>query len=394
MLKDIRVFRILRKMILHHVQRVPTIICSIILLTVGCSSSVQSESYQDVIDKAVASGVPGIQACVRRADSEWCGTAGLSSIEQQKPMALDQRVRLASITKMLTYATVIELSKEGRLNVSDYAIKLLPSGTLNGIPNADQITISQLLDHKSGLHNFNGENGQDFFSDLFADPQRGTHRWTAQELVAYAKKPQNKPTAKPGEATSYSSTGYIVLEMILEQIEKRPLHQIFKSRLFDPFKMTSAGVEGADFTTAQIVDSYARPYQNDLTQPSPFKNRKAVRADGLINVSAGLSFYNTWGRGAGAVAMSAKDLAKFMRAVEDGRLTVLNEQASEFSRAKNKPNAYFDWNGGSWGIQTTVLFEPGRDLTVIVLTNGSNAGLGSHDVAKELLLTARANTGR
>jgi D-alanyl-D-alanine carboxypeptidase len=377
-------------MITHHLARVTTLICSTVLVTVGCFSPVQSASYQDLIDKAVASGIPGIQACVLKADSEWFGAAGFSSIEQQKLMTLDQPVRLASITKMLTYATVSELAKQGRLKLSDHAVTLLPPDTLKGIPNADQITVAQLLDHKSGLHNFNGENGEDFFSDLFSDPKRGTHRWTAQELVAYAKKPQNTPTAKPGEATSYSSTGYIVLEMILEQIEKHPLQDIYRSRLFKPFGMTSAGLEGADFTTEQIVNSYARPAHGELTQLSPFRNRKAVREDGLVNVSAGLRFYNAWARGAGAVAMSVKDLAKFMNAVEDGRLIVLNNQASEFSQSKKKPNDYFDWNGGSWGIQATILYEPYRDLTVIVLTNASNVGLGSHDVAKEILTAARA----
>jgi hypothetical protein len=67
----------------------------------------------------------------------------------------------------------------------------------------------------------------------------------------------------------------------------------------------------------------------------------------------------------------------------------LRDQAAEFARLKQTPNKYFDWNGGSWGIQATILFEPSRDLTVIVLTNASNSGPGSHDIAKSLLAVAR-----
>ena len=78
-----------------------------------------------------------------------------------------------------------------------------------------------------------------------------------------------------------------------------------------------------------------------------------------------------------------------MEAVEQGRYTVLRDQADAFARLKQKPDKYFDWNGGSWGIQATVLFEPSRDLTVIVLTNASNSGPGSHDIAKNLLAIAR-----
>jgi hypothetical protein len=114
-----------------------------------------------------------------------------------------------------------------------------------------------------------------------------------------------------------------------------------------------------------------------------------VRPDGLVNLSAGLDHYNAWARAAGAVAANVEDLAKFMDAVGDGRFTVLRNQAAEFARLKEMPNKYFDWNGGSWGIQATILFEPSRDLTIIVLTNASNSGPGSHDIAKNLLAAAR-----
>ena len=347
------------------------------------------ESFHGLIDDAVARGVPGLQACVRQGKSQWMGTSGVASVEKSSQMDLTHRIRLASITKMMTYATVMELVKQGRFQLSDRAVTLLPAGALEGIPLADEITVAQLLDHTSGLHNFNGEDSRDFFADLFSDPQRGTRLWTAAELLAFAKKTLHRPAGRPGEKTSYSSTGYVVLEMIIENIGRKPFPQLFREHLFDPLGMKSAGVEGADFGAREIVDSYARPSGNDLANPSPFAGRKAVRPDGLVNLSAGLDHYNAWARAAGAVATNIEDLAKFMQAVEQGRFTVLRDQAAEFARARAKPNKHFDWNGGSWGIQATVLFEPSRDLTVIVLTNASNSGPGSHDIAKNLLAAAR-----
>jgi CubicO group peptidase (beta-lactamase class C family) len=153
--------------------------------------------------------------------------------------------------------------------------------------------------------------------------------------------------------------------------------------------MKSAGAEGADFGVGEIVDSYARPSGSDRVNPSPFTGRKSVRPDGLVNMSAGLNHYNAWARAAGAVATNIEDLAKFMDAVREGRFTVLRDQAAQFARLKQTPDKYFDWNGGSWGVQATILFEPARDLTVIVLTNASNSGPGSHDIAKNLLSAAR-----
>ena len=347
------------------------------------------EQYQAVVDRAVADGVPGVQAFVRRGQSSWRGTAGVSSVEQGRRMSGSDRIRLASITKMMTYAAVMKLVKEDRLQLTDRVHAHLPPGTLAGIPHADEINVLQLLEHNSGLHNFNGEDGNDFFRDLFSDPNWGTRVWSASQLVAYARKSENPPTARPGaKGRSYSSTGYIVLEMMLEHLEQKPFHAILRERLFAPLGMSSAGVEGADFGAHQIVDSYARPAVADVIGSSPFRGDR-VRKDGLVNLSAGLKHYNAWARGAGAVAASAEDLAKFMDAVQTGRVTVLSDQSRQFDESKRKPGKHLSWNGGARGIQASILYEPARERTVIVLTNASNVGLSSNDIAKQLLSAAR-----
>ncbi len=178
---------------------------------------------------------------------------------------------------------------------------------------------------------------------------------------------------------------------ILEHVTGRSLAEVYRARVFDPLGMHSAGVEGLDLGADSIVNSYARADAGDRRRPSPFTGREAVRADGLVNLSAGLKQYNGWARGAGAVALSVRDLAKFMDAVRAGRVTVLADQDEEFARSKLEPGRFFDWNGGSWGIQATVLFEPSRDITVLVLANGSNVGPGSHAIARDLLNAARAS---
>lgn len=368
--------------------------CGLVLLLplAACpsTSAASAESaYPGILARASAKGVPGLQAYVRQGTQRWFGTAGVSSVEEGKPMTLDVRIRVASITKMMTYASVMELAKKQRLRLEDRAVDLLPAGALDGIPYKDEITVAHLLEHKSGLHNFNGNDSGDFSTDLFGDPKWGLRRWSAMELIAYARKPEHKPTGQPGGGTSYSSTGYIVLEMILEYLEKKPFHEIYRELLLGPLALRSAGVEGADFGADQIADSYARPQSGDATRSSPFGGRKPVRADGLVNLSKGLAHYNAWARGAGAVASNVKDLAQFMDAVAEGRVTVLKDQEAEFARSKAKPGSYFDWNGGSRGIQATILFEPQTDITVIVLSNASNAGPGSHDTAMQLLAAAR-----
>jgi D-alanyl-D-alanine carboxypeptidase len=360
------------------------------MLAATCFGGAPSATvYQRLIDDAVAKGTPGLQVHVRRGTDRWSGVAGVCSVESGEAMTPTKPIRVASITKMMTCAAVIELVKQNRLSLTDRAMSHLAAGVLDGIPNAGEITVAHLLEHRSGLHNFNGEDGRDFFENLFNDPKRGARKWSPEELIAYARKPGHRPTGRPGDRVSYSSTGYIVLQMILERLEEKPLPEIYRQLLFEPLNMKATGVEGADFTTREIAASYARPSIADRARPSPFSGQTPVRPDGLVNLSAGLDYYNAWAQGAGAVASTADDLAKFMDAVTTGRIEVLTDQAAQFARSRQKQDGLFDWNGGSWGIQATILYQPSRDITVTVLLNDSNAGPTSHDLARGLLQAAR-----
>ncbi len=345
-----------------------------------------SSVYQQIIDSAVARGVPGVQAVVMAGSTEWSGAAGVASVEQRTRMAADHRIRTASITKMMTYAVIMELARQKRIALSDRAVTRLPRGILAGIPYADSVTIEQLLEHTSGLHNFNGRNGHDFVADLYRAGSRPRIRGAA-ELIAYARKPSNPPTGKPGESRSYSSTGYIVLEMIAEHVTSTPLPKLYRQLIFEPLGMTRSGAEGYDLNASDIVDSYARPM--DLSGPNPFAKRPVVRADGLVNLSSGLSHYNAWARGAGAVASTAGDLAKFMRAVTANRLIVLRDQAQQFASAQQRATASFNWNGGSAGIQASIFYAPAGDITIIVLMNATGVPAESIAIARELLKSAR-----
>ena len=93
------------------------------------------------------------------------------------------------------------IGQSGPLPVIGWAVSAAP-GVLDGISFADEIMVAQLLHHTSGLHKFNGEKSRDFFNDLFTDSRRGTRLWTAGELLAYARKPEHRPTGRPGEKKS------------------------------------------------------------------------------------------------------------------------------------------------------------------------------------------------
>ena len=356
------------------------------------SAATQPAEFREILHRAVRSGVPGIQAYVAVGSRTWSEVAGVADVESGRAMAASDRVRVASLTKMITYAATMELIRQRRLRLTDRVVDLLPRGVIDGVPYSGEITIAHLLDHTSGLHNYNGPDGRDFFVRLFSDTLRATRLWAPEELVAFAAAREHSPTGRPGERRSYSSTGYSLLQMALEHRLQRPFARIVRETVFEPLGMTSSGVEGHDLEASDIIDSYARPGPTDAGDATPFRGRTTVRQDGLMNLSRGLAHYNAWPGAGGAVATNTSDLARFMAAIRSGRMLVLRDQGREFAEARAKPNATFGWNGGSWGIQGSIIYEPSREITVIVLTNASSAGPGSQEIAKELLVAARAPT--
>ena len=72
----------------------------------------------------------------------------------KKPLTATSRYRIASITKMYTATMILQLVEEGKLKQTDLLSKFFPQ-----VPNAEKITIGQLLWHRSGVPNVRrGEN--------------------------------------------------------------------------------------------------------------------------------------------------------------------------------------------------------------------------------------------
>ena len=101
---------------------------------------------------------------------------------------------------------------------------------VQGVPNGDNITISQLLKMRSGLYNYTS--APELAESLDRDP---TRVWTPEELLAIAFK--RPPAFAPGTEYDYCNTNYVLLGLIAEKLEGKPLADIFQDRLFGPLGM-------------------------------------------------------------------------------------------------------------------------------------------------------------
>ncbi len=128
----------------------------------------------------------------------------------------------ASVGKLITSIIIHQLIEDKKISLDDTLQKWYPQ-----FQDADKITISQLLNHTSGIYSFNSDTAF-HYSNQYHSPD---------ELLAIALK--NKNLFKPGEYWSYSNTGLLLLALIAEKIETTNFSEIVKNKLSTPYQLNS-----------------------------------------------------------------------------------------------------------------------------------------------------------
>ncbi|RRR96865.1 serine hydrolase domain-containing protein [Glycomyces terrestris] len=205
-----------------------------------------------------------IVAEVRLGDDTWSEAAGRREIDGGGGRVdEDDRVRIASLTKSMVAAVLLQLQSEGEVDLdrplSDYLPGLLPYD--------EEPSVRQVLRHTSGLN--------DYFQYLYASLATGdmtdvyaNHRthFAPEELIAVGT--QDPLLFAPGEGWSYSNTGYLALGLLVEELTGDELREVLDDRIFDPAGLRdtylprdrTSGIRGANpvpyLTTGDPRDPY------------------------------------------------------------------------------------------------------------------------------------------
>ena len=122
--------------------------------------------------------LPGATVLLRTPQGEFAFGYGSTELGGTTSPRADTHFRAASNTKTMTAAVIVLLVQEGKLRFDDPVSKYV-----EGVPNGDNITISELLKMRSGLYNYTS--APELAESLDHDP---TRVWTPEELLAIAFK--------------------------------------------------------------------------------------------------------------------------------------------------------------------------------------------------------------
>lgn len=324
--------------------------------------------------------LPGALVLLRTPQGDFTFGYGATELGGTTAPSADTHFRAASNTKTMTAAVIVLLAEGGKLRFDDPVSKYV-----EGVPNGDTITISQLLKMRSGLYNYTS--APEISESLDRDPARV---WTPQELLAIAFK--RPPNAAPGREYDYCNTNYALLGLVAEKLEGAPLAKLFQDRLFGPLGMKHTLLPLN--TSNAIPEPYAHGYMYGRSSyalvdaPYPADLQVAAGA-GALKPNDDTRQNPSYAFAAGNVISTADDLSIWMHALVGGKVFDANTQRQWFvslepedpskpagqkygygiSQISFGPNRVYFHGGEMPGYNSFMGYDPVNDVTLVIWTS-------------------------
>lgn len=339
----------------------------------GATVDFDAEALAAAFDgSAAAMLVPGAVMIVRTPEGEVEHAYGVTEWAGSTPVTLDDHIRIGSNTKTWTGTVILQLVEEGEIALDDPVSMYRPD-----VPNGENITIEQLLTMRSGLHNYTTT--LELNTALDETPERV---WDPEELVRMGL--AEEPYFAPGEGYEYSNTNTVLLGLIAQDLEGKPIDRIFQERLFDPLGLSETSYPSV--TDTSIPEPYAHGYMfsnNVDTMEGEWlsDDELAAAAAGELVPTDHTNDNASWTSAAGAGISTASDLATWVEALGGGGLlsddmqqrriesVQPNEDGSSYGWGMAGMDSFYGHIGSLPGYNSFMGYDPATDVTVVVWTN-------------------------
>lgn len=291
---------------------------------------------------------------------------GVASLEFGVPVTTETVFEIGSVSKQMTAAGIMLLVQDGKVSLDERISKYLPN-----TPEAwKDVTVRHLLTHTSGIKSYTGLDGFDLSQRM--------------SMADFIRKLSPHPLEFiPGEKNIYSNSGFNLLAYIIETQSGKRYFDFMRERIFIPLGMTKTADRDPQF----VIPLRANGYEwRD--------NRHNGRDGNLTDLM-----------GAGSIVSTINDMTKWEAALRGDKFLSAESKKmiwTQFTFNNGKLSPYgFGWRisdvrghklightGQTAGFGAAIFRYVDDDVTVIVLTNLGETGMGSliaADVAKQYI---------
>ncbi len=185
------------------------------------------------------------------------------------PLDVDDRVRVGSISKVITAVLVMQLVDKGLVELD------APVSTyVTGLALANDVSIAELLGHRSGIPNYTVTRG--FFEVVMANPDRKPQ---PTDMIGFTN---GESDFDPGSQFAYSNTNYVVAGLVIEAVRGQSLNDALEQHINGPLGLTHTTF--ADGTLTDVVGGYSAmtPTGNSYAQSYSAVANSAWAAGSLV----------------------------------------------------------------------------------------------------------------
>jgi CubicO group peptidase (beta-lactamase class C family) len=317
------------------------------------------EPLQVAVDiVAERTGFAGVVRLDRSGDTEFAGAYGFADRAHRIPNTVDTLFAIASGSKTFTALVVMALVERGTLQLDTPARAVLG----DDLPLiADDVTIEQLLAHRSGIGDYFDEDAVADIAD-YALPVSVHELATTEQFLRVL---DGHATVSPaGERFAYNNGGYVVLALVAERATGVDFHHLVHTLVCEPAGMGDTAFLRSDELPGRAALGY-------LTVNGPRTN---------------VFHLPVLGSGDGGIYSTVADLSAFWQSLIAGRI-VPPERVADMLRARS------DWpeeerryglgfhldatgdavwlEGHDAGVSFSSLHQPSSSITYTVISNWS-----------------------
>ena len=293
----------------------------------------------------------------------WIDAQGYADVYKKIPMQNCHLQYLQSVSKMFMAIEILQLKEQGKINLDDSITKYLPPKYSRYIKNAGKITVRMLLNHTSGVPEYNSN--PHFLSRVVQHPLED---FTPEEMLQSFEGEDLQFTS--GSKYQYTNTNYMLLSLIGDALTGDHAAYI-REHIFKPLELHDS-YYAKDFN-----------YLHGLNLPASYwdleNNGTLVDITGLQKMTVEAS------KGDDGIVCTAADAVKFMKGVMEGKLLSPGSMKEMQDFVKDEKGnkrygmglAYFDMGGieayghggGGIGAGCALAYIPAYKTYIFIATN-------------------------